>query len=196
MCAELPRQHAARLDEQGPVDRLVRHTHRAPGGVVLPERARNLLGRPVLPQSITDVGREGGSSGQEAGLRPLRAAPRAIIGVRGAVLGDTVIAGDLPTDRRRRPAELPPDRAKRLLGGEAPRDLLALGRRQRRHSAALRRLIDAAERQQDGGGGARRRPDGLRDHPDGAARLPQLPHLLPLVRGEPRTADLRHAALR
>ena len=44
MGAELPRQHAAGLDVQGPVDRLVRHAHCAPRGMVLLEGARDLFG--------------------------------------------------------------------------------------------------------------------------------------------------------
>ena len=103
-------QHATSLDIKAFVDRLVRHAAVLFIREAAPEPARDLRGRPVAAELGRHCSAQARMASQLAGLGAQRAAPRRLIRPCRAVAIPSTVAGHLPANRRRRPAELDRDR--------------------------------------------------------------------------------------
>jgi hypothetical protein len=119
-------EHAARLDEQAPVDGLVRHLH----PLVLRERvaepASDLFRRPVLLELLGDQGPQSGDRGELTPLRAPGQLPSGGIGGRRTVAGAAAVPSELAAHRGRGTPEPPGDLVRALPARHAARDLLAL----------------------------------------------------------------------
>ena len=127
---QFPREHAAGLYEQGPVDRLVRHPHPVLDPLAF-ERPRDLLGRPVFAQAGGHVRAQCRVHGKQAPLRTPGSPPRAIVGVHRTVLSPAPVAVDLTAHRRRRTPKRACDPPHRITASEPARNLFALEQGQR-----------------------------------------------------------------
>jgi hypothetical protein len=116
-------QHAARLDEEAPVDRLVRHLHPRIIREFLPKPARDLLRRPVLGQLLRHLGPKPWALRQHARLWTPRSGPGRIVRVTGPVPLPAPVAGDLAAHGRGRSATPRGDRTQRVPGRETAGDL-------------------------------------------------------------------------
>jgi len=165
---QLALRRTARLDEQGLVDRLVRH----PAGVILRTAellpASDLLGRPVLAELARD---ELAQRWVQSELAPLRASgviPRSPVSLSSAISASPAMTRYLATDRRGRPAQPPHNR----FGDRTEIEADAVGLRRgcfRRPSAPPGRARNARRRR----GRATGRGDRLPRRPgDDAARRP------------------------
>src|SRR4051794_29576890 len=177
---ELPLQRAARLHEQGQVDRLVRHAHSLVAGVRRLQPAGDLLRRPVLLELRRDQVAQDPVAGELARLRPPRPLPGTPIGLGSAVATAAAVSVELARDRRGRAAETGRDPSRRLARRDAARDLLPLLQRQHeptppplagRHAAVLTdRAVNRAGRSIE-------RPANLTDRLASLPPLPELPTL-------------------
>src|SRR6266536_5775883 len=134
-CSSSSRFRAAGLDEQGQVDRLVRHPHSLVLGVVRPQPTGDLLGRPVGGQLRGHERRQGRLTRELAVLRSPATLPGSPLCLGGTVAASAAVAVELARDRRRRSSEPGRDRPRRSAGGDAARDLLPLGQCQGKPAA-------------------------------------------------------------
>src|SRR6266487_2461872 len=174
-------QRPSRLDEQGQVDRLVRHPHSLVVGKLDLQPAGNLRRRPVFPQLRGDDPAQSRPAGQFAALRSPRTLPGAPIGLGGAVTAWAPMAIELTCDRRGRSAQTGGNPSRRLASGNAARDLLPLLKRQRQAASAPLGGSDAStqpDRATNSSGRPLERPADLADRLASLPALPQLPTLL------------------
>src|SRR6266487_1749069 len=174
-------QRPSRLDEQGQVDRLVRHPHSLVVGKLDLQPAGNLRRRPVFPQLRGDDPDQSRPAGQFAALRSPRTLPGAPIGLGGAVAAWAPMAVELTCDRRGRSAQTGGNPSRRLASSNAARDLLPLLKRQRQAASAPLGGSHAStqpDRATNSAGRPLERPADLADRLASLPALPQLPTLL------------------
>jgi len=177
----VPASTPSRLDEQGQVDRLVRHPHSLVVGKLDLQPAGNLRRRPVFPQLRGDDPAQSRPAGQFAALRSPRTLPGAPIGLGGAVTAWAPMAIELTCDRRGRSAQTGGNPSRRLASGNAARDLLPLLKRQRQAASAPLGGSHAStqpDRATNSAGRPLERPADLADRLASLPALPQLPTLL------------------
>ncbi len=178
---QLPLQRASRLDEQGEVDRFVRHPHSLVVGEREPQPAGDLRRRPVLPQLRRHQIAQDRIAGELASLWSPRTLPGAPIGLGGPVPASAAMAIELTGDRRRRSAEPRCDPSRRVAGRDPARDLLSFLERQRKSAPAPLARSDPAvlaNRAMNGRTRPIERPSDLADRLAPLPPLPQLPALL------------------
>ena len=120
---ELLPQRPTGLDEQRPIDGVVRHAHREVVRVVHPQSGTDLLRRPPRVQQRFHLGAEPGPPAEFCGPWPpcLRV---------GCLVSATIVAVDLAAHGGRRPSKTTRDRPIRGSCLQSPRDLLAFSQRQ------------------------------------------------------------------
>src|SRR6516165_6575080 len=101
MPGELFFQHTTRLDEQTPIDRLVRHAQALVVRILGLQPPRDLLGRPFQTQLTRDDAPQSAVATEQTRLRTPCRVPRAAISGRGPVAIPPTMSRYLPADRRR-----------------------------------------------------------------------------------------------
>src|SRR6266436_976707 len=121
-------QYPPRLNEQAPVDGLVRHSHALVIGIPGLQPSGNLFGRPVQDQFTRNDLPQPRVQGQEALLGSPRCFPGLAIRLMSAIGRTATMAGDLPAHRRGSSIEVSGDLTKRPTGSDPSRDVLSLSK--------------------------------------------------------------------
>ena len=152
----------------------------------------DLLRRPLQLQLVRHAYRQCGMQSQLTSLGPMRPVPRRLVGMACAVPFGAAVTTDLPTDRRRRPAQRRCNRADRMAGNQRPRHVFALGQAQGPDRPTPSRRPDATRLSQDP---ADRRVVPVKQPGDLVQRLallPAIPHQGLLAVGVPNPCPSLH----
>lgn len=142
-------QHPPRLNEEASIDGLVRHLQALIVQIGPLEPAGDLFWRPVPRQLAGHYTLEPAIERESTECRTTGAIPGGLIRPVRTISLLIGVSRDLTADGRRRTIERPGNLTQRRAGSEAPRDLLALGQRERPNGAMARwRRNSAVETQQ------------------------------------------------
>jgi hypothetical protein len=108
---ELSLQRSSRLNEQRPVDRLVRHPHSLIGRKLGLQPAGDLLWRPVSRELGRDQLAQRAIPRELADLWPSGVLPRLLISLSRPIAAPAAVTVNLPRHRRRGPAQANSDPA-------------------------------------------------------------------------------------
>jgi len=176
--AEFPLQCSARLEEQGAVDRLMRHLHLRRIGIRRHEPPADLLWRPLRGQFPRHGSTEPRRLHETAGFRPFRLVPGASVRPFGSIVCDAIIPANLATDRRRRSLQAGRNGPARVAGRQSTRNGFAIRTRQRPRGAAAWQRRDPATRRDQPVDRVVRSTQRLRNDGNGLPRPMPRPHLI------------------
>src|SRR5215469_12069375 len=186
-------QHAAGLNEQTAIDRLVRHPERLILRVVPSQPTRDLLRRPVKQQQPPHLATQQRVARQLTRLGTPRSVPSTLLGSHRAVAAGTAVATELPTDCGGGSPQLGRDPADRRAVHQVAGNLFAFvkAQRQPRTTTHLRPNPTVGPQvRKDHRGGL---PEYPTDRFEPFASLPPIPDLRALSRcEEPALRTLMH----